>query len=68
MLVYVDKHEAEGELFFGLEGFLVPFTWVMLPGGSQFQGVYQDAAFSVGAWCGGRYGEEPPFEACMPAE
>ena len=53
---------------FGLEGFVFPFTWVMLPGGNQFQGMYQDSAFSVGAWCGGRYGEEPPFENCMPAE
>ena len=53
---------------YGLENFVFPFTWVMLPGGNQFQGQYQDSAFSVGAWCGGRYGEEPPFEICLPGD
>lgn len=53
---------------FGLAGFVFPFTWVMLPGGNQFRGVYQDSAFSVGAWCGGRYGAAPPFDDCMPPE
>ena len=53
---------------YGLAGFVFPFNWVMLPGGNQFQGQYWDSAYTVGAWCGGRDGVEPPFEACMPAE
>jgi len=61
-----DPGVVEGS--FGLGGFVFPFTWVMLPGGNQFQGIYQDSSFTVGAWCAGRYGEEPPFEACMPVE